>query len=486
MSDELADLDATAQAERVRRGELTPCDLVEAAVARVERGNPELNAVVSTTFERARDEAREQTRRLRRGELPPFLGVPLLMKDLGGDEAGAPYWAGTRLLRSVGFRAVQDSELVRRFKAAGFISLGRTNTPELGLLATTEPEACGATRNPWRLDCGPGGSSGGSAAAVAAGFVPVAHAGDGGGSIRIPAALCGVVGLKPTRGRVSFAPRRGESWAGLDGEFALVRSVRDAAAVLDAVAGPAPGDPYFAPPPRHSFREELNRELEPLRVGILPEPHLAGLVLHPACAAAVRAVAQTFETLGHCVQEAHPAALDDAAVVFSWATVVACHCARNIQILAEWAGQPVRREDWEITTWTFAENGRHLDACTYLAALEAVHAFSRRVAAWWASGFDLLLTPTTAQPAPRLGELTSTSEEPLRAVLRGASYGVFTFPFNLTGQPAISLPIGMSDEGLPVGVQLVAAYGREDLLLRAAGALEQALPWAARRPPFRS
>ncbi|MFM8408950.1 MAG: amidase, partial [Alphaproteobacteria bacterium] len=265
-SQEIAALDATAQADLVRRREVSPAELVEGAIERLLRIDPQINAVVH----RALDEARA---RARRADLPdgPFRGVPFLLKDLGGTQAGQPYSGGMRALHREGFRETTDSWLVRRFDAAGLVPLGRTSTPELGLLPTTEPEAFGPTRNPWNLGHGSGGSSGGSAAAVAAGIVPLAHASDGGGSIRIPASACGLVGLKTTRGRCSFGPAAGERWSGFSVEFAVTRSVRDAAALLDAVAGPQCGDPYFATPPARPFRDAVGARVGRLRVGVLRE-----------------------------------------------------------------------------------------------------------------------------------------------------------------------------------------------------------------------
>src|SRR5262245_40545973 len=261
---DLSSLDATAQAALVRRGELSPRELVEAAVARLERLNPQLNAVIHPALERARAAAASR-------DLPdgPFRGVPFLMKDLGGAEAGAPCHCGMRFLRDAGWTEREDAYLTRRFRDAGMISLGRTNTPELALLPTTEPEAYGPTRNPWSLAHSAGGSSGGAAAAVAAGIVPVAHASDGGGSIRGPASMCGLVGLKPTRGRNSFGPALGERWSGFSAEFVVTRSVRDAAALLDVTAGPMPGDPYFAPPPARPFATAIAQRPPALSVGFL-------------------------------------------------------------------------------------------------------------------------------------------------------------------------------------------------------------------------
>jgi amidase len=476
---DLAWLDAIDQAELVRRGELSPAELVDAAIARIEKLDPQLNAVILPAFDRARRRARE----LERGSDAPFRGVPFLMKDLGGAEAGAPYGAGMRLLKDAGFVESEDSHLAMRLRGAGFVSLGRTNTPELGLLPTTEPEAWGATRNPWSPEHSAGGSSGGSAAAVASGMVAAAHASDGGGSIRIPAAHCGLVGLKPTRGRCSFGPSLGERWAGFSCELVVTRSVRDTAALLDVLAGPMPGDPYFAPPPAASFRAAAAADPGRLRVGFLARSPREGISVDPECAEVVRRAARALEGLGHRVEESHPAALEGTEAVGAFVRVVACNVARALEVAGGRVGREVGPNDVEPLTWAVAEHGRTTSVAQYLAALEFVHRLGRRMAGWWEQGFDLLLTPTTAAPPPRLGELGSTPEEPLRGFLRSAPFGAFTSPFNQTGQPALSLPLHRTASGLPVGAQLVAAYGREDLLLAVAGQLERALPWRELRPP---
>src|SRR3989442_4431365 len=283
MSDELAILDATAQAELVRRGDLSPSALVDAAIARIEAVNPKLNAVIIPLFEKARAQAAAPD--LPRG---PFRGVPFLLKDLLAYSAGDPHHMGTRRLKQAGFVAPHDSNTAARLRAAGFVFLGKTNTPEIGTLPTTEPDAYGPTRNPWDPSRSTGGSSGGSAASVAAGLVPAAHANDRGGSIRIPASECGLVGLKPSRGRTSLGPDAGESWAGAVAEHVVTRSVRDTAALLDAVTGPMPGDPYFAPPPARPFAAEVGRDPGRLRIGVLARVPGDAFGLHPDCAAAAR------------------------------------------------------------------------------------------------------------------------------------------------------------------------------------------------------
>ena len=478
MSDELALLDATAQAELVRQRKASPRELVDAAIARIERVNPKLNAVIIQRFEKARAEAAAP-------DLPagPFRGVPFLLKDLICHSAGDPYHAGMRLLRELEWVERYDTHLAARFRAAGFVFLGRTNVPELGPAPTTEPLAYGPTRNPWDTSRSPGGSSGGSAAAVAAGLVPVAHANDGGGSIRIPSSECGLVGLKPSRGRTSLGPDVGEGWGGLSVEHVVARSVRDTAAVLDAVAGYLPGDPYTAPPPVRPFRDEVGAAPGKLRVGLLVKAPAAQAEVHPECATAARETARLLESLGHRVEESSPAALADDEVGRAAVTVITAATARDLAYWSERTGRKIGPGDVEPMTWAIAEMGRPVSASDYLRAIEYLHAHTRQVAAWWADGFDLLLTPTLPEPPPRLGEFDPAPGDPLRGFTRGGTFVAFTMPFNVTGQPAISLPLHWSTDGLPIGVQLGAAYGREDLLLRIAAQLEEARPWSARRPP---
>ena len=477
MSDDLAALDATAQAELVRRGSISPVELIDAAIGRLERLNPQVNAVIHPALERARERAAAR-------DLPdgPFRGVPFLMKDLAGQEAGRPHHAGMRFLKDAGWTEREDSYLVRKLTAAGFVSIGRTNTPELALLPTTEPEAYGATRNPWNLGHSAGGSSGGSGAAVAAGIVPAAHASDGGGSIRGPASMCGLVGLKPTRGRSSFGPHIGERWSGFSVELALTRSVRDTAAILDVVSGSMPGDPYSAPPPPRPFVAALTTPPGRLRIGFMTRAP-RGIPLHAENRNAVERTARVLEKLGHVLEESHPEDIDDPNAVTQYVSVVTSNTARALDAWGERVGREVQQGDVETLTWALASRGRHHSAPELLAALDFVHGFGRRLAAWWEGGFDLLLTPTQSDPPPELGYVTSTPEEPVRAFIRAAPFGVFTLPFNLSGQPAISLPMHWTPDGLPIGVQLVAPYAREDLLLQVAAQLEQASPWADRRPP---
>jgi amidase len=475
---DLTSLDATGQAELVRRGEATPSDLVEAAIERIEKLNPQLNAVITPLFEKARAQAA--------AGLPdgPFRGVPFLLKDLVASSAGDPYHGGMKLLREIGYVAPQDSYLTAKFRQAGFAIIGRTNTPELGLVATTEPAAYGPSRNPWNPAHSTGGSSGGSAAAVSARLVPAAHANDGGGSIRIPASECGLVGLKPSRGRVSAGPDSGELLAGLAIEGVVTRSVRDTAGILDVISGAMPGDPYTAPPLQRPLREELQRPPGALRIGLLSRRPGQGPSLHPECVAAVENAARLLESLGHTIETSHPEALDDSDTAVCFFDVFNVSTVYELEAISQRIGREIRQDDVEPLTWASAEHGRTVSASRYVADLEMMHAWTRRVASWWESGFDLLLTPTLAEPPPLLGDLAGTNPDPVETWRRNGEVAAFTPLFNVTGQPAISLPLHWSAEGLPVGVQLVAAHNREDLLVRIAAQLEQAQPWSDRRPPI--
>jgi amidase len=474
---DLTGFDATAQAQLVRAGDVTPLELVDAAIARVEERNPSLHAVIHERFERARDEAMEMAR------LPdrPFRGVPLLVKDHDGPLAGEPYHHGNRLLKELGHRADHDSHLVAALRNAGFVVIGKTNVPEFGLLPTTEPTAYGATANPYDPTRSAGGSSGGSGAAVASGMVPVAHAGDGGGSIRIPASMCELIGLKPTRGRVSLGPDEGEAWSGLVVRHVLTRTVRDSAGVLDAVAGARPGDPYAAAPPARPFLEEVGATGRRLRIGVRVRAPGDLATVAPECAAAVdEAAALLGKRIGHDVDsDASPDALDDLDAMLGFMTVQASAVATDIAMLARIAKREIGPDDVETLTWALYEQSRDISVPRYVTALEDLRAWSRRMAGWWEApdgagpGYDLLLTPTLCEPPPLLGEIRSDTADPAPALARIIPFGVFTAPFNITGQPAMSVPMGRR-AGLPIGVQLVAATGREDLLFQVAAELERA------------
>jgi amidase len=476
---ELVDMDATAQAELVRSGEVEPRELVEAAIARVQEVNPQLNAVIHELFEEGIAEATSP-------DLPdgPFKGVPFLFKDLGAAYAGQPFHLGMKLLKEAGFRAPVDSYLAQRFRAAGFVVIGKTNTPELGILPTTEPEAYGASRNPWNTGHTTGGSSGGSGAAVASGMVPVAHANDGGGSIRIPASANGLVGLKTTRQRTSEGPLIGDNMTGLTVELCVSRTVRDTAAILDAVEGAAPGDPYVAPPPLRPYIEELEAGRS-LRIGVQAQPPVPDLESHPECVAAVDSARAALEGLGHTVEDASPVdpgLAESLDLESSFETRWAAGQAATLDQLAAVVGRPITADDVEPLTWALAEVGRERSAGRYLLDHGLHQLVARGIAAWFEEGHDLLLTPTMAEPPVPLGTYDQYAGDPLDAFRRAVPAGAFTAIFNATGQPAISLPLHWTAEGLPVGVQLVAPFGREDLLIDVAAQLEAAQPWIDRRP----
>ena len=475
-TNDLATADATAQAELVAGGTCTPTELVDAAIARVETTNPAINAVIHPLFERAAARAAS-------GVTGPFAGVPMVVKDLDGQLAGAPLHFGNKLLKEIGYVADESSYHFEKLEQAGFVIIGKTNTPEFGLQTTTEPHAYGATRNPWDVTRGAGGSSGGSGAAVAAGLTPVGHAGDGGGSIRIPASECGLVGLKPSRGRVSVGPQDGEVWNGLVVRHAVTRSVRDSAAMLDVVAGAMPGDPYTAPPPDRPFAEAATREPGRLRIGLRTNALAAMCDVDAECVSAAEQAAKTLESLGHTVEIASPAALDDGELIATFLNVVAANALVQVAGLGRMAGREVTADDVEPGTWALADAGRAVTALQYVGTIHAAHAWSRRAISWWHDGgFDLLLTPTLAALPPELGTLNPIDGDPAMATILQTPYAAFAAAFNVTGQPAISLPLGTSTGGLPIGVQLVAAAYREDLLLQVAGQLERAVPWADRRP----
>jgi amidase len=476
---ELTWLDATAQAELVAKGAVTPAELAEAAIARIERLNPPLNCVIFPRYEKALAQARDRSR----VQTGMFRGVPFLMKDLLQTTAGEPFSWGWKPFKDAGLIADSTSYVAAKFGAAGLITLAQTTVPEWGATLSTETRAWGATRNPWDPSRIAGGSSGGAAAAVSSGIVPIAHGNDAGGSIRIPASFCGLVGLKGSRGRTSLGPAHAEFWHGLCEEGALVRTVRDAAAALDAVAGYMPGDPWMAPPPARPFRDEVGQAPGRLRIGFMDRAPAFHPGLHPECAAAVRGAATLLESLGHEVEASFPPALDDATLSSAFGKVVAGGVARQAVTVETMLARTVGPDDFDEWTWFLIERGRRLKVVEYLAACDWFNEFSRAVAGWWTDGFDVLVTSTVAQPAPELGIFkTRPGEHPRNVGVRLNEISPFTASWNIAGQPAISLPLHVTPDGLPVGVQLVAAYGREDLLLRLAAQIEQAVPWSGRRP----
>lgn len=465
------DLDATAQAALVRSGELGPTELVEAALARIDARNPELNAVIHRRDDRARAEAEAVDPNA------PFAGVPMVLKDLMCELGGEPFHEGMAYLRDVDYIAPADQALARRFKEAGFVIVGKTNTSELGGMPTTEPLVYGPTHNPWKPGHTPGGSSGGSAAAVASGMVAVGHANDAGGSIRTPAARCGLVGLKPSRGRVSVGPLYGDLFGGVIAELAVTRTVRDAAGVLEAVGGAEIGDPYATP--------ELEPvEGRPLRIGVWAGVPGSLGELTPEATAAVRAGADALADLGHAVSEAHPDVLDRRTAPAVLGKIVMAGTDWAIRRWERLTGVPVDAEQLEPITRMYVDEGRKLSATDLLDLTEAGQLVTREVADWYAGGFDLLLMATVAEPPNPLGELQTTTDEGVGAVMQRMLPSLsLTSWANLTGQPAISLPLHWTDDGVPMGTQIVAPHGGEQMLIDVATALENAVPWAARYAP---
>jgi amidase len=465
-------MDATEQAALVRRGDVTEAELIEAAIERIESIDPLLNAVIIRWFDVARSAA---------SQLPdgPFRGVPFLLKDLWAHFAGQPLTNGCQGLKQALPISSTDTTLVARFRSAGLNIAGRTNSPEFGSLPTTEPMAWGPTRNPWSLDHSPGGSSGGSAAAVAAGMVPFAHASDGGGSIRIPASCCGLVGLKPSQGRITLGPFRDESNLGV--ELCVSRTVRDTAGLLDAVHGPGVGDTVTAPGPVRPYVAEVGADPGRLHIGLL-DAHPLGDALHDDCRDAVRGAAALLESLGHHVEHGFPAALASRDFGRRFSALWSTNMGVSIQRIEAQLGRSMTADDIEPVNLAQVAFARQVNAVDYALALAATVEFRRAVQQWWTDGWDLLLTPTLAEPPAPVGTFANNPAAPMAPMVRAAAYVPFTPAFNSSGQPAISLPLHWNSPGLPIGVQLVAAYGREDILLRIAAQLEAAQPWADLHP----
>ncbi|MCU1366366.1 MAG: amidase, Asp-tRNAAsn/Glu-tRNAGln amidotransferase subunit [Ilumatobacteraceae bacterium] len=474
LADDTRWMDATDQAALVASGDVSPSELLEAAIERIERIDPALNAVTIRWFDHAREVAADPA-------LPPgpFHGVPFLIKDLWAAYGGQRISNGNVALRREHVISPADTTLVARYKAAGLVIAGRTNSPELGSVPTTEPVAWGATHNPWDLDRTPGGSSGGAAAAVAAGLVPFAHATDGGGSIRIPASCCGLVGLKPSQGRITFGPQRDES--GLGVEHCVSRTVRDSAALLDATHGPGIGDTVIAPAPARPYLAEVGADPGRLRIGVL-DHHPQGGHVDAECTLAANNAATLLESLGHDVERAWPAALEDASFGAQFGALWSANMGIALKRFEGMIGRPLADDEFEPMNRAQAEFASHFTSVEYALALAAVAQYRRAMQGWWADGWDLLLTPTLAEVPIPLGTIRNVAERPMDALARSGQFVPFTPPFNTSGQPAISLPLHWSAAGLPVGVQLVAAYGREDVLYRIAAQLEQAAPWAHRTP----
>ncbi|HEU5267362.1 MAG TPA: amidase [Jatrophihabitans sp.] len=469
---EVGRLDATGQADLVRRGEVSRRELVEAAIERIEERNAPLNAVITPLYERAVARAESAT--------GPFAGVPYLLKDLVAEVAGTRFTEGSAFLRDN--VSTVDSALVTRLERAGLVIVGKTNTPEFGMVPTCEPLLHGPTRNPWDLTRSTSGSSGGSAAAVAAGMVAMAHGNDLGGSLRYPASACGLFGFKPTRGRISLAPLYGDVVGGWAVEHALTRSVRDSAALLDATAGAEPGDPYPAPSATRPFADEVGVDPGRLRLAVCRRT-ASGAPAHPDCLAALDDAVALCADLGHEPVESDLPELtpeDGTAIGIVFNAAVAW-------IVDYWVrhqGREPQPHELEPLTWAYWAEGRALSAEQYLRSVELLQRYTRRLAEYL-TDFDAVLSPTLSTPPLPLGEITSTEDEPLRALERGgATVDYAQVLANITGNPAMSVPLWWNGEGLPIGVHVLGRFGAEATLFRLAGQLERARPWAARVPPI--
>jgi amidase len=467
-------LDATAQAELVANGDASPLEMTEAAIERIEQLDGPINAVILRWFDHAREVASS-------ADLPdgPFRGVPFLLKDLWAPYAGQPMTNANVALRDAMPISPADSTLVSRFRAAGLVTLGRTNSPELGSLPVTEPVAYGPTRNPWNTDHVPGGSSGGAAAAVAAGMVPIAHASDGGGSIRIPASCCGLFGLKPTRGRIPFGPDVGEGWSGLSTMHAVSRSVRDNALLLDVVEGPDLGAPYQARPKERPYVEEVGRPTGELRVALL-SGMVNGLPTHPDCQTAVKAAAKICEDLGHVVEEAS-IEVDLAAMGTASQCIISGNVLSILEDRSAAIGRELREGDVEPVTWSMIQAVKQRGAAEYARSVRTVHSLGRQVERFLQS-YDVILSPTLGAPPEKLGVL-SLSNPDVEAFGRAVFTSVgYTQLYNFSGHPAMSVPLHWNTDGLPIGIQFAARLGDEAGLIRLAAELEEACPWDHRRP----
>lgn len=466
--------DATGLAAMVAAGDVTPDELLDVALELTEALNPALNAVVNLREDVARAAIRDG--------LPggPFRGVPFLIKDLGAEARAYPTNNGSRLMQ--GMEWSYDSEIFLRMQAAGLVTFARTTSPELGVGPVTESQVYGApTRNPWNTGHTSGGSSGGSGAAVAAGIVPVAHGSDGGGSVRIPASSCGLVGFKPTRARLPDGPASGEGWGGMAIDGFLTRSLRDTAALLDATEGPDLGAPYFPPPMVGSFKGAMQFDPGPMRVRFC-RTTLSGDPLHPDCVAAVENTAKLLEGLGHHVAEyTPPASLDVGAMMQAWTKIVACGTALSVRGALK--GKPLDPALVEGVTRGAIAYADTIGGADYLAAVNEIHAFGRRMAHVFLD-CDVLLTPTLAAPPAPVGLLKPDNEDfvEYRNGPGGVfEYSPFTAVFNASGQPAVSLPLHWSAEDLPVGVHLAMAFGQDERLMSLSAQIERAAPWAAKQ-----
>lgn len=490
---EFGQFDGIGLAELVRKKKVSPAELCEEAISRIEQVNPKLNAVITPMYDLARKTIQEP---LSEG---PFTGVPFLLKDILEEFAGVPLTMGSKAYKN--YVPTQDSEMVVRFKKSGVVILAKTNTPEFGLMGFTEPELHGPTRNPWNTEHTPGGSSGGSAAAVASGMVPMASGNDGGGSIRIPASCCGLFGLKPTRGRNPTGPEMGEIWQGAAVSHVITRSVRDSAAMLDATQGSDPGAPYIILSPERPYLQEIESDPGPLKIAFNSSSPI-GTPVHPECVKAVEETARLLESLGHNVEEARPD-IDGKVIAESYLTMYFGEVAAGIKEMKTILGRKPKPSDVEALTWTMGLLGHAFTAGEFVKAMRE-WGIAGRAMGRFHQKYDLYLTPTLAHPPVKIGELQPKPFERvamkvvntlgLARILKASgikdqmaetslSKMPFTHLANLTGQPAMSVPLHWDSDGLPCGVHFMAPFGDEATLLRLAAQLEQARPWAEKKPP---
>jgi Asp-tRNA(Asn)/Glu-tRNA(Gln) amidotransferase A subunit family amidase len=469
--DEYESYDAVGLAELVRNGDVTPSELLDEAVARTAERNPTLNAIVI--------DMEKQARSAIDAGLPdgPLAGVPFLLKDLHLHYAGERTTNGSRLFEDQ--VSDHDSELVRRYKQAGLVTFGKSASPEFGVTATTESALFGDTRNPWNLEHSSGGSSGGASSAVAAGILPAANASDGGGSIRIPAACCGLFGLKPTRGRTPFGPDAGEGWSGMSAIHAVTRSVRDSAAILDATAGPEVGSPYVAPPPARPYLEEVGADPGRLKIALQREPW-NGSPIHADCTTAVDEAAKLFESLGHDVEDA-PFAVDFKILGPATSVIMSSNLRAAVDDRLALLGRTLQDDDLEPTTRAIYESAGGTSSIDYARAVRTIHAAGRTVGGHL-QNYDVILSPSMAAPPHPLGAI-SLSNPDHRSYARDiiATVG-FTQLFNASGHPAAALPFSWNDDNLPIAIQIAGRFGDEATLFRLSAQLEQERPWAGRRP----
>ena len=488
MGTPLWEFDALGLAELMRKRELAPTEVVETTISHIEKLNPSLNAVIHKMYDEARRVALVWEQAIAADGAPnaPFCGVPFFLKDLLAEYKGAPFNEGCRALKD--YVSKVDSELVTRQKAAGLVICGKTNTPEFGGSPVTEPVLHGVTRNPWNPEHTPGGSSGGSAAMVAAGVVPMAHANDGGGSIRIPAACCGLFGLKPTRGRNPLGPLFGDLGSGIIYEHVVSRSVRDSAAMLDATAGPAVGDPYLLPPPERSYLSETQRDPGKLRIGFidrLPRGWHQTTAPAPDCVDAVNDAARLCASLGHDVVAVDADTFQHPDVAAIFGPRFSSFVGHVVAYWEEEIGRPFTRDDMEDATWDWYQAALNLNAAQYLRAVEDAQRYSRQLAQWYVDGsFDVLMMPTLSVPPVRIGAFVPNPDKPGQWLIDILNFVAFTYVYNLTGQPAMTVPLYWNAENLPIGIQFAGRFADEATLYRLAAQLETARPWAHKRPPI--